>query len=201
MGQSLIILLFLMGLVIFLINAFGFFQGFFAVEKVPIEVLQPLPIYSVHSEQITGAIPNPKQHYINKIKPARGEQYGHLIIPKLQAKIPIFYGAEEEQLKKGIGHVGRTAFPGENNNVVLSGHRDTVFRHLGKIEKGDRFLVETNAGDFTYLVRKIRIVDKDDQTVIVPKPKETLTVITCYPFGFAGNAPKRFVIIADLVAS
>lgn len=75
----------------------------------------------------------------------------------------------------------------------------TVDLHLRKIEKGDRFIVETEKERFTYLVKKIRIVDKDDRTVIVPKPKATLTVITCYPFGYAGKAPKRFVVMAELI--
>jgi sortase A len=35
--------------------------------------------------------------------------------------------------------------------------------------------------------------------VIVPKPKATLTVSTCYPFGYIGAAPKRYILVANLV--
>ena len=39
------------------------------------------------------------------------------------------------------------------------------------------------------------------RTVIVPKPKATLTVSTCYPFSYIGSAPQRYVLIADLINS
>jgi sortase A len=194
MGQKLfILLLFFIGITMVVINAYWFIKGISAVESIPIEVNETAPPQEL---QPTTTI---EQDKALENKPVTGEQYAHLLIPKLEARIPIFYGSKEEQLKHGIGHVERTALPGEDNNMVLSGHRDTVFRHLGKIEKGDQFIVETKAGTFTYRVRKIRIVDKDSRTVIIPKPRPTLTVITCYPFGFVGNAPKRFVVIADLV--
>ena len=62
----------------------------------------------------------------------------------------------------------------------------------------DELIVITDAGTFTYKVSEVRIVDSDDRTVIVPMPKATLTVITCYPFMFFGSAPQRYVLIADL---
>ncbi|MEB1807284.1 MAG: class D sortase [Bacillaceae bacterium] len=200
MGLKLIILLlFLIGLSIMSWNAFWFMKGYLAVEKVPVEFTE-IARPSTYAEANLEVIPVVEPTIQEKIRPVPGQRYGYFMIPKLEAKVPIFYGTSEEQLKQGIGHVERTAFPGENNNTVLSGHRDTVFRHLGKIEKGDRLIVGTEAGEFTYLVRKIRIVDKENRTALAPKPKATLTVITCYPFGFAGHAPKRFVIIADLIA-
>lgn len=90
--------------------------------------------------------------------------------------------------------------PGEADNSVLSGHRDTVFRRLGEVGKGDELIVTTSAGEFTYKIYKVRIVDKDDRTVIVPKPRATLTVSTCYPFHFIGSAPERYVLVAYLVS-
>ncbi|MFV8828869.1 class D sortase [Alkalihalobacterium sp. APHAB7] len=180
-------------------NVFWLMKGFFAIEKIPVETTE-IAQSSTDAEEDVEIINFVEPTKPEKTRFVRGERYGHFIVPKLEERIPIFYGTKEEQLKQGIGHVERTALPGENDNTVLSGHRDTVFRHLGKIEKGDRLIVETEAGKFTYLVRKIRIVDKENRTAIAPKPKATLTVITCYPFGFVGHAPKRFVIIADLIA-
>ncbi|MDE5413504.1 class D sortase [Alkalihalobacterium chitinilyticum] len=170
------------------------------MEKIPVEMTEIDRPSTEDAEANLEVIPVVEPRIQEKTRPVRGQRYGYFMIPKLKARVPIFYGTREEQLKQGIGHVERTALPGENNNAVLSGHRDTVFRHLGKIEKGDRLIVETEAGEFTYLVRKIRIVDKENRTALAPKPKATLTVITCYPFGFVGHAPKRFVIIADLIA-
>lgn len=130
-----------------------------------------------------------------------GDRIGDLDIPKLSKTLPIFHGANEDELEKGVGHFAGSVLPGEKDNSVLSGHRDTVFRQLGKIGKGDLLIVRTSAGKFTYKVRRTRIVDADDRTVIVPKPRATLTVTTCYPFSYIGDAPQRYILIADLISS
>ncbi|MGM0897905.1 MAG: class D sortase [Bacillota bacterium] len=133
--------------------------------------------------------------------PKVGDLMGELIIPKLGASLPIIHGTDEDELEKGVGHYAGSVLPGQYDNSVLSGHRDTVFRELGKVGKGDEFIVTTADGTFTYRVRQVRIVDEDDRTVIVPKPKATLTVSTCYPFDFVGSAPDRYILVADLVSS
>lgn len=135
------------------------------------------------------------------VRPEIGENIGDLMIPVIGATLPIFHGTDEDELLKGVGHFADSVLPGEKDNTVLSGHMDTVFRELGEVGKGDLLIVETSAGKFTYKVRKTRIVDADDRTVIVPKPKATLTVSTCYPFDFIGSdAPERFILIADLIS-
>jgi sortase A len=50
-----------------------------------------------------------------------------------------------------------------------------------------------------YEVHKIRIVNSDDKTVIVPTEDAVLTLSTCYPFRFIGNAPKRYIVQAGLI--
>lgn len=136
-----------------------------------------------------------------EVRPKIGEQMGELRIPKLDAVLPIYHGTNEDELEKGVGHFADSVLPGEKDNSVLSGHRDTVFRKLGEVGKGDLLVVETTAGTFTYKVRKVRIVDKDDRSVIVSMPRATLTVSTCYPFTFVGAAPDRYVLVAYLIKS
>nr|WP_243643023.1 class D sortase [Thermolongibacillus altinsuensis] len=165
------------GALLFITNASAWWQGYSAA--VPLDQHDQLP-----KPKRTAAI---------------GEPIGTLLIPKLNLALPIFHGTEEEQLKKGVGHDVRSALPGERNNVVLSGHRDTVFQQLGKVGVDDVLIVATATDTFTYQVRNVRIVDADDRTVIVPKPRATLTVTTCYPFHFIGNAPKRYVLVAELI--
>ncbi|GLO67888.1 class D sortase [Oceanobacillus kimchii] len=135
-----------------------------------------------------------------KQKPPKiGEEIGSLTIERIDAIIPIFHGTDENELEKGIGHFANSVLPGEKDNSVLSGHRDTVFRRLGEVEIGDSLIVTTDTDTFTYKVRKIRIVDEDDRTVIVPKARATLTLSTCYPFNFIGSAPERYILEAYLV--
>lgn len=128
--------------------------------------------------------------------PKIGETIGILHIPKLESDLPIVEGTDEDELEKGVGHYRGTAFPGQGEQIVLSGHRDTVFRRMGELELGDKFTVKLPYGEFSYEIVDTKIVSADDRTVIKPQGKEVLTVTTCYPFRFIGNAPDRYIITA-----
>lgn len=132
-------------------------------------------------------------------RPKQGDTIGTLTLPSLKLSLPIYEGTEEKELGKGVGHYAGSVLPGETDNCVLSGHRDTVFSGLESLKKGDDIIVKTSAGTFTYRIHKIRIVDKEDTTVIVPKPKAYLTLTTCYPFTYIGSAPQRYIISAYLI--
>lgn len=134
------------------------------------------------------------------VRPVEGDNIGVLTIPALGQKLPIIEGTGADELKRGVGHFSHSVLPGENDNCVLSGHRDTVFSRLGKLKIGDKLIVQTSAGVYTYEIKSIRIVHKDDRTVIVPTDHAVLTVTTCYPFIYIGAAPDRYVLSADLVA-
>ncbi len=131
-------------------------------------------------------------------RPQAGDEFGELYIPKLNISYPIYEGTSDTELDMGVGHYTDSVLPGENDNSVLAGHRDTVFRKLGQVGKGDLLIVRTSAGEFKYKVNKVRIVEKDDHTVIVPKPRATLTLSTCYPFEYIGSAPERYILVAYL---
>lgn len=129
--------------------------------------------------------------------PQTGDTAGILYIPRLDAELPIVEGTDEDDLAKGVGHYKGTAYPGQNDQIVLSGHRDTVFRSMGELELGDHLTVKLPYGDFTYEIVDTKIVDADDRTIISPTaPEEVLTLTTCYPFSFVGSAPDRYIITA-----
>ena len=161
------------------------------------------PQYSaqiVNVESTPPVVPTPaKDLYTEYI--AEGDIIGSLTIPVLEQKFPIIQGTGTEDLKKGVGHFIQSVFPGEDDNCVLSGHRDTVFTKLGKLKIGDQLITQTSAGTFTYEIKNIRIVQKDDKTVIVPTGHAVLTITTCYPFRFVGSAPDRYILTADLLTS
>ncbi|WP_342432904.1 class D sortase [Neobacillus sp. FSL H8-0543] len=131
--------------------------------------------------------------------PAKGEVFGKITIPKIKKEFPIIEGTDLEELAKGVGHFIGSVLPGEADNTVLAGHRDTVFRELGSVGIGDLVEVETEAGSFTYKITKQRIVQQDDRTVIVPYNHAVLTLITCYPFDAIGPSTDRFILIGELV--
>ena len=133
------------------------------------------------------------------VYPAEGDNIGSLTIPALKQKLPILQGTGVEELKKGVGHFTQSVLPGEEDNCVLSGHRETVFRQLGNLKIGDPLILQTSAGTFTYEVNGTRIVHEDDKTVIVPTDHAVLTMTTCYPFNTPGYFPDRYIVSAALV--
>jgi sortase A len=181
-------------------------------QSVPILAIEHKPTLSIPAAQVNkfsevSSYPvesenSPKlDEILYPIRPEKGDTIGSLTIPALNQVLPIIHGADEDELKKGVGHFAQSVLPGEANNSVLSGHRDTVFRQLGKLQKGDQLITKTTAGTFTYVINLTRIVHKDDKTVIVPTDHAVLTVTTCYPFYYVGDAPDRYIITADLVKS
>lgn len=124
------------------------------------------------------------------------DSFGLLEIPKLQKEISIIEGADEEALSAGVGHVASTAFPSQGKQIVLSGHRDTVFRDFGMLEIGDTFIVHMPFGEYEYEIRESEIVDADDTSVIGRHTEEVLVVSTCYPFDSISAAPDRYVLYA-----
>lgn len=124
------------------------------------------------------------------------EAFATLEIPKLGKTLPIVEGTDPDALNKGVGHLSNSMYPGQNEQILLSGHRDTVFRNFGELELGDTFIVEMPYGEFTYEIRDTEIVPEDDTTVIREMGEEVLVVTTCYPFHYVGNAPERFVAYA-----
>jgi len=133
--------------------------------------------------------------------PVIGQQIGTLSIPSINRIVPIIQGTATAQLKKGAGHYSESALPGEMDNTVLSGHRETAFRGIGAMKVGDLVITETVAGKFTYQVLETRIVDQNDLTIIVHSDTAILTLTTCYPFNTPGYSPQRFIVSASLISS
>ena len=120
-----------------------------------------------------------------------------LDIPRVGAAGVIFEGDRPSTLLVGIGHLADTPFPWEPGNSVLAAHRDTFFRPLKHIRPGDIVRVTTGEGALEYIVRETSIVDPTAVEVLNETNHPTLTLITCYPFGYIGPAPKRFVVKAE----
>ena len=52
----------------------------------------------------------------------------------------------------------------------------------------------------TFAIDRIVIVDPLDVSVLKNEPGPALTLVTCYPFYFIGNAPQRYIVHASLVS-
>lgn len=122
---------------------------------------------------------------------------GLLTLPSIQSELAIVQGTDPDDLEKGVGHYEGSYLPNQNGQIVLSGHRDTVFKRAGELEIGDEMIVATADGSYSYSIESTKIVDADDTSIItLQNQKEELILTTCYPFGYIGDAPQRYIIYA-----
>jgi len=122
-----------------------------------------------------------------------------LYVPRIDLSSFVVEGTSYRDLLLGPGHVPHTPFPGADGNSVITGHRDTFFRHINELEKGDTVLVQRAGKTYKYEVMNKEIVDPTDVSVLDPTPDTRLTLITCYPTYFIGPAPKRLVVSSRYV--
>jgi len=131
-------------------------------------------------------------------EPIVGEVVGVLSLPKIDSELAIVEGTDPDELAKGVGHYKGSYFPNQGGQIVLSGHRDTVFKQVGELELGDELLVKMPYGDTSYEIINTKIVDSDDTSIItLQNQEEELILTTCYPFGYIGDAPERYIIYAQ----
>lgn len=172
-----------------LLISYGGAQHFLTIEKQKKSFIK--------AQEVIGSPTQSTYREVRDFKPQEGEVIGMLLIPSLNADLPIIEGTNPDELQKGVGHYSSSSFPDQNNQILLSGHRDTVFRDLGKVKKDEELIIKLPFGKYTYEIFDFQIVDANDQSVIGSTyPEEILVLTTCYPFSYVGNAPDRYIIYA-----
>jgi sortase A len=120
-----------------------------------------------------------------------------LSIPRLGLDVPVFDGVDEVTLNRGAGRIPGTARMGTSGNLGIAAHRDGFFRVLKDISVGDTVELRLPDGKETYIVSSIEIVSPEDVSVLAARPRSAITLVTCYPFYFVGDAPQRFIVHAE----
>jgi sortase A len=133
--------------------------------------------------------------------PVKDDGLTRVSIQKINLDVIVVEGTNHKALRIGPGHLKNTPVPGENGNAVISAHRDTFFRHIYELEKGDDIQVRREGRTYTFEVTGKKIVDPDDLSVLKNTSDPRLTLITCYPTYYVGPAPKRLVVFARLVTA
>jgi sortase A len=126
---------------------------------------------------------------------------GRIQIASIGLTAMIQEGTGTRTLQRGVGHITGTASVGDSGNVGLAAHRDTFFRKLQDIHKGDEITLTTLSGTYVYRVDLISVVEPRDSAVLRNSRDNILTLVTCYPFAFIGPAPKRYIVRARQVMS
>jgi sortase A len=86
---------------------------------------------------------------------------GELEVPRLGMDVVMREGVDDASLRKAVGHLPSSALPGEAGNVVLLGHRDTFFRPLREITRGDEIRVRVAGRSFVFNVQSVQVTEPD----------------------------------------
>jgi sortase A len=134
--------------------------------------------------------------YASILKEERIEPVGLLEIPGLGLIAPVYEGASEANMNRGLGRIKGTAKVGSRGNLGIAGHRDGFFRPLKDLTLNQTVLLSTANDVVEYRVESIDVVEPDNVEVLDPTDENSLTLVTCYPFYFVGNAPQRLIVKA-----
>ena len=192
--SSIIVALFITGLLILVINLFfgqEIGEIFSLVNKVSITIDE-------NKEPVETKINEEENKLINY--PEYGTQYATIQIDKIDVNLPVYFGDTLEILKKGVGHSSGSYFPGEGGSIIYMGHNSKkVFRRFGELQIGNEIKVTTSYGDYTYKIYDMKLI-KETETDKLPiqKEKEILMIYTCYPFNNIGYTTQRYVVYAEL---
>jgi sortase A len=117
---------------------------------------------------------------------------------RLGVDLIVLADAGGHALAFGPAHVTGTAPPTTRGTTMITGHRDTHFAFLPKLEPGDALSIDLPDGRTSrYIVRETAVIDSRTG-VIASDTIPRLALVTCYPFHtLTPGSPWRFVVMAD----
>jgi sortase A len=124
-------------------------------------------------------------------------ELGTIEIPKVGLVHRLYHGITLRNIDLGPSHWPGSAYPGENGNTVIAGHRVThsrPFRHIDKLEVGDEIVFTVNGVRSVYLVTESFVVTPKRVDIADPTPAPVATLFACHP---PGSARERYVVRAS----
>ena len=117
------------------------------------------------------------------------EMIGYITIPAMDLELPLYIGADEENLSKGAAVLGQTSMPigGSDTNCVIAAHRGyggaPMFREIENLEPGDRVEITNLWETLSYVVEKSIVIAPDDiEAVKILEGRDMVTLVTCHPY-------------------
>lgn len=133
------------------------------------------------------------------ILPHKKSVFGYITIPKIKEKLPLYLGADKENLKKGAAILGQTSLPigNQNSNTVIAAHRGyqgiPYFREIEKLKQGDEVVITNLWEKLHYIVFDIEVIKPYEfEKIKIKKDKDMVTLLTCHPY--RGNGKYRYAV-------
>jgi len=122
-----------------------------------------------------------------------------ITVPRLGTSWIVLSGASGRTLAFGPGHTDGSALPGEVGAAIVSGHRDTHFASLRRLQLADEIIVERPDGvRIRYRVDELRVADSRNTRLRDPGIGRSLLLVTCWPFDApTSGGPLRLIASAS----
>lgn len=128
--------------------------------------------------------------YESQLNVTQTGMMGHLQIPEIDVKLPIYHGTSDEVLATSIGHLEGTSLPvgGENSHAVLTGHcglpNAELFTRLDELKMNDEFFLQVCNQTMAYQVVEIQVVEPEQvDAIVIEDGRDLVSLITCTPYG------------------
>ncbi len=213
--KALVILLelFAVGIIIYLATAPAWpeaeywFEQKFAVKEIrptaPVEARLPISdkkglVVQQSAGTSTSPVPASQEMRKNKDSSKTGNR---LIISRIGVDAPIIESKNESWgLSRGAWRIPSSSSPDKGGNTVISGHRfrylppnNTTFYLFHKLKKGDPVRIIWNDIRYDYSITEIKVVNKDEVSILADTDDTRLTLFTCTPIF---SQEKRLVVTA-----
>ena len=120
--------------------------------------------------------------------------------PRIGAKAIVLAGASGQALAFGPAWLTNTPQPGEEGTAVIAAHRDTHFRWLKDVRRGDLIEVTRRDGKMiTFRAGQARIARWDENGIDPAASGRHLALATCWPFDAITRGPLRYILDAELI--
>lgn len=148
---------------------------------------------SLITTNIVDVFQNPIQtnspKYLSILNVDDNEMIGHISIPKIDVRIPIYHGTSSDILQKGVGHLEGSSFPvgGKSTHAILSAHRglpsSRLFTDLDQLKEGDIFYIYVLDEVLAYQVDQILVTEPSETDALkIVDGKDYVTLVTCTPY-------------------
>jgi sortase A len=126
-----------------------------------------------------------------------------LTVPSKGIDLIVLNGAYGRTLAFGPGYAESSAFPGSSGTTILTGHRDTHFSFLKRLERNDEIVIETAGRSWhRYRIVDSLIADSRSDSIALDGQQPRIVLVTCYPFdAIIPGGPRRYVVTADAADS
>lgn len=126
--------------------------------------------------------------------------YGYISAPNIDLQLPIYLGANEQNMSYGAANLTYTSLPigGDSTNTVIAGHTGYIgrifFDNIFKLQIGDEVSLTNYWYTMTYKVIEKEIYEPDQsQAVFINDDRDLLTMLTCVSDG-KGEFDRYYVI-------